>query len=177
MGIMATIGNIRTSLSRRSESQRTPFGSNVGEQPARAHVPAEEIDLYARQGVSNAKRAEIENHLAGCLSCRSKITQAVEFSHALAQLQREVADMRDERRIPTDDPATLQVLGAGSPDHRDVRIRDVSKGGMYIRTAKPIDKGAHVKVQRGSMISVGEVRYCIPVGEMFHAGILLREVC
>jgi hypothetical protein len=140
------------------------------------HVPAEDIDLYARERVSDARRAEVETHLANCTFCSTKVAAAVEFSRALAQLRREVADMRDGRRIPTDDPATLEVLGTSPVDHREVRIRDVSKGGMCIRTAKPVETGAQVKIQRGAMISIGEVRYCVPVGEMFHAGILIREV-
>jgi hypothetical protein len=177
--ILATVGSILPlPLFRRTPGddsvQRRPF---VVRRFAEIHISAEEVDLYARRTVSDTRRFEIEAHLVDCPVCKSKVAAAVEFSLALAQLNREVADMRAGRRIPTDDPATLQVLSAMSPDRRDVRIRDVSKGGMCIRTAKPIDKGAHVKVQRGTMISVGEVRYCIPVGDMFHAGILLREVC
>jgi hypothetical protein len=148
----------------------------TGRQPAELHVPAEDIDLYARRRISLARGSEVEAHLANCTFCSSKVAAAVDFSRALAQLQREVADMRDGRRIPTDDPAALDVLSATAPDHREVRIRDVSKGGMCIRTAKPIDNGAQVKVQRGTMVSYGEVRYCVPVGEMFHAGILIREL-
>jgi hypothetical protein len=84
--------------------------------------------------------------------------------------------MRDSRRIPTDDPATLQVINPISPEQWEVRIRDVSKRGMCIRTAKPIDKRAQVKVQRGTIGAFGEVRYCVAVGDMFHFGILVREV-
>jgi hypothetical protein len=143
---------------------------------AEMHISAEEVDLYARRRVSDARRSEVEAHIAVCPICRSKIAAALEFSNALTQLQREMADMRDGRRIPTDDPATLEVLNYPSPDEREVRIRDVSKGGMCLRMSKPIDRGTQVKVKRGAVISLGEVRYCIPVGDMFHAGILLREV-
>jgi hypothetical protein len=140
------------------------------------HIHAEDLDLYARGEVPEPRRSEVEAHLADCPFCRSKVAAAQEFSHALAHLHREVVEMRDGRRIPTDDPATLQILNPLSPEHWEVRIRDVSKGGMCIRTAKAIDKGAQVKVQRGTMIAFGEVRYCVVVGDMFHAGILIREM-
>ncbi len=140
------------------------------------HLHAEDLELYARRGASEPKSSEVEAHLADCPLCRSKLAEAAEFSEALSHLRREVAEMRDTHRIPTDDPATLQVLSPLSPDHWEVRIRNVSKGGMGMRTPKAIDRGAQVKVQRGSMIAYGEVRYCVAVGEMFHAGILLREI-
>jgi hypothetical protein len=140
------------------------------------HLHAEDLDLYARRGPSEPKNPEFEAHLAACGHCRSKLAEASEFALSLAQLRRDTAEMRDSHRIPTDDPATLQVLNPLSPDHWDVRIRNVSKGGMCVWTAKPIDRGAHVKVQRGTLIACGEVRYCITIGEKFQIGILLREI-
>jgi hypothetical protein len=140
------------------------------------HIHAEDIELYARRRVSESKRLEVEAHLADCPSCKAKVAAAVAFSNALVHLQREAADMRAAHRIPTDDPATIQVLNPMSPEHWEVRIRDVSKGGLCVRTPKPIDRGAQVKVQRGALIAYGEVRYCVPVGEMFHVGIKFQDV-
>jgi hypothetical protein len=140
------------------------------------HIPPENIDFYARRGLSEPKNPEIEAHLADCLLCRSRLAAAVDFARALLPLQREAAEMRNANRIPTDAPATLQVLILLSPDHWEVRIRDISKGGMCVLTPKPIERGAQVKVQRGTIVACGEVRYCIAVGEKFQAGILLREI-
>jgi len=143
---------------------------------AETHVHAEDVDAYARRRDSAAQRLEVEAHLAVCPSCKSKVAAAIEFSLALAHLHREAAEMRDSHRTPTDDPAILQVLSPPSPDQWDVRIRDVSKGGMCVRTPKAIDRGSHVKVQRGTTINRGEVRYCVPVGDMFHVGIRFMDV-
>jgi hypothetical protein len=140
------------------------------------HVLAEDVDAYARKRDSESQRRTVEAHLATCESCRSKVAAAVEFSRALTYLRRESDEMRESHRIPTDEPASLQVLTPLSPDHWDVRIRDISKGGMCVRTPKAIERGAQVKVQRGAIITCGEVRYCIPVGEMFHVGIRLLDV-
>ena len=140
------------------------------------HISPESIDFYARRGVSEPKNPELEAHLVDCPFCRSKFAAAVDFARALPPLQREAEEMRYAHRIPTDDPAILQVLNPQSPDHWEVRIRDVSKSGMCVLTPKPIDRGALVKVQRGTIIACGEVRYCIAVGEAFRAGILLGEV-
>ena len=84
--------------------------------------------------------------------------------------------MRESQRIPTDEPATLQLLNPLSPDTWEVRIRDVSRGGICVLSPKPMDRGAQVKVHRSTVVAFGEVRYCIAVGKMFHAGILIREV-
>ncbi len=140
------------------------------------HILAEDLELYARGGISEPKNSEVEAHLADCPFCRSKLADAAEFSHELVHLHQGVAEKRDAHRFPTDDPAVLQVLSPLSPDHWEVRIVNVSKSGMCVRTVRPIDRGAQVKVQRGTIIASGEVRYCIQVGETFHAGILLREV-
>jgi hypothetical protein len=140
------------------------------------HVHAEDVDLYARRRISESKRLEVEAHLADCPSCKSRVAAAVEYSFALGRLREEAAEMRESHRIPTDDPATIQLLKPLSPDPWNVRIRDVSKGGLCVRTHKPIDRGAQVKVQRGVTIVHGEVRYCVPVGAMFHVGIRLIEI-
>jgi hypothetical protein len=140
------------------------------------HVHAEDIDAYARRRDSESKRLEIEAHLANCPSCSAKVAAAIEFSRSLSYMQREAADMRASHRTPTDDPATLQVLIPHSLDPWKVRIRDVSRGGMCVRTPKAIDRGSRVKVKRGANISFGEVRYCVPVGDMFHVGLRLLEV-
>jgi len=140
------------------------------------HIHVEDLELYARRSPSEPKSPELEAHLAACPLCRAKLAASAEFSRSLAHLRREAAEMRDGHRIPTDDAATVQVLNPVSSEHWDVRIRDVSKGGMCIRTPKPIDRGSEVKVQRGTLITIGEVRYCVPVGDMFHAGIRILEV-
>jgi hypothetical protein len=140
------------------------------------HLTPERIDLYARRGVSEAKDPEIEAHLAGCSSCKSRLADAVSFARALPSLQRQAAEMRLEHRYPTDDPAILQVLNPEAPGRWKVRIRDVSRGGMCVMSPKPIDRGAQVTVQRGTSVAWGEIRYCVQIGEVFQAGILLREV-
>jgi hypothetical protein len=140
------------------------------------HIPGEDVDLYARGRISLSERHEMEAHLEVCADCRAKVAAAVEFSRALTQLQRDSAEMREAHRVPTDDPATLQLLSPVLSDEWDVRIRDTSKGGMCVRTPKPLGRGTRVKVRRGTGHEVGEVRYCVPVGEMFHIGIRIEEV-
>jgi hypothetical protein len=140
------------------------------------HIHAENIDLYARHRLSEFECREIEIHLASCSACQSKVDTAVEFSQALVQLQRETDSMRAAHRIPTDDPATVQAVNPPSLDQWAVRIRDVSTGGMGLRTPKPINRGTQVIVRRGTLAASGEVRYCIRVGEMFHVGIRVQEI-
>jgi hypothetical protein len=140
------------------------------------HVNAEDVELYARRRLSGAERKSIDDHIAGCPPCRSKVAAAIEYSQALSHMQREAAEMRDSHRVPTDDPATIQVLNPRFPEPWDVRIRNVSTGGMCVRTPRPIDRGTQVKVRRGNQIASGEIRYCVPVGEVYHVGILVSEV-
>jgi hypothetical protein len=147
----------------------------MGREGSEMHIHAEDVDAYARKRDSESQRLEVEAHLANCESCRSRVAAAVDFSRALTQLHREAIEMRESHRTPTDEHATLRVLTPMSPDHWDVRIRDVSKGGMCVRTPKAIDRGSKVEVRRGAIVAYGEARYCIQVGEMFHVGIRLSE--
>jgi hypothetical protein len=140
------------------------------------HLHSDEISSYARRGTSEPVRSKVEAHLAECATCRSSLAEAVQSRGAAAPSHHEVTDQRSGHRIPTDDPAILQIVNPLSSDHWEVQIRNVSKDGMSIRTATPIDGGALVKVQRGTMIAFGEVRYCVAVGDMFHCGILLQEL-
>jgi hypothetical protein len=140
------------------------------------HLQAEDLELYALGRFCEPRSSEVEAHLASCPLCRSNLADAAEFAQALAKLGQRMAERRDGHRIAADDSATLQVLNPLSPAHWEVRILNEAKGGMCIRTAKPIEQGAQVKVQRADIIACGEVRYCIPVGESFHAGIVLREI-
>jgi hypothetical protein len=138
------------------------------------HIHAEEVDLYARGRISLSERHELEAHLEDCSECRAKVAAAVDFSRALSQLQRDSAEMRAAHRVPTDDPATLQLLGPVPSDEWNVRIRDTSKGGMCVRTPRRVERGTRVRVWRGTAHDLGEVRYCVPVGEMFHVGIRIE---
>jgi len=139
------------------------------------HIDPEEVDLYARGHLSISSRRELEEHLVDCSECRSKVAAGVEFARGLEHLQRESVEMRAARRFPTDDPAAIQTLGPVSSDEWDVRIRDTSKGGLCVRTPKHIERGTRVRVRRGKLLDFGEVRYCVPVGEMFHVGIRVEE--
>jgi anti-sigma factor RsiW len=138
------------------------------------HIHSEKIDAYVRRHTSEAERRAIEIHLESCPACRFEVAAAAEFSQALAGLQQETAEKRKTHRIPTNEAAVIKILKPESLDQWDVRIRDVSKGGMALRTPKAIDRRVQVMVVRGTLVSYGEVRYCVRVGETFHVGIRVQ---
>jgi hypothetical protein len=118
---------------------------------------------------------EVETHLAICSECRDKVAAAVEMFLALAQMQRDIAEMRAARRVPTNDPATIEVVNPVSLDQWEIRIRDVSERGMGLRTPRPLDRGTEVIVRRDAVVVYGEVRYCVRVGKFYQVGIRVQE--
>ena len=139
------------------------------------HIHGEKIDAYARRRTSEFESREVETHLAICSECRDKLAAAVEVFLAVAQMQRDMAEMRAARRVPTNDPATIEVVNPVALDQWEIRVRDVSEGGMGLRTPRPLDRGTEVIVRRDTVIAYGEVRYCVRVGKLFQVGIRIQE--
>jgi hypothetical protein len=85
-------------------------------------------------------------------------------------------DRRRERRTPSDDPGTLQVLKPFSPDVWPTQLIDVSRGGLKLRVPEFLQRGTIVQVHFRTTIAIGEVRHCTQTGDEFHIGVKLGEV-
>ena len=85
-------------------------------------------------------------------------------------------EKRREPRYPCNDPVKVRVLSTRGPRFA-ATVLDVSRSGLRLELATPIAKGSEVEVTvRGNVIIFGEIRYCRRTSDIFHAGILIRDV-
>jgi hypothetical protein len=89
----------------------------------------------------------------------------------------EGTEKRREHRIPTDNhPGQIQAFSPFSPTKIRVQIMDVSRNGLKVRTPQFVGRGAIVQVLIKEAIILGEVRYCVPAGAEFDAGIQILDL-
>jgi hypothetical protein len=84
-------------------------------------------------------------------------------------------ERRQEPRDPADQPVEVRIL-AGSGRTLHAHIVDVSPSGLRIRFDRPISEGTRLNLDVGDESVYGLVRYCIPVGGEFDAGVLIEYV-
>jgi hypothetical protein len=147
------------------------------------HITYDDLHLYAQCKLGRFRHFVIENHLHGCALCTSRVGQVRKLlpPSAIAVpahfLQPSPEDRRGEPRISTDDTAQLQVIAPFSTDRITVRVVDVSKSGMQVRSHAPLDPGSTVKVRLKEAILFAEIRNCRRMSENeYRAGLLLHEV-
>jgi hypothetical protein len=80
----------------------------------------------------------------------------------------------------------MRVVDSWSPNHLDVRVLDVSKGGLKLRVPKFLDRGTLIQVHlRGleeagllqeDLMAVAEVRHCAVAGDGFEIGVVFHEL-
>jgi hypothetical protein len=87
----------------------------------------------------------------------------------------EHSEKRRERRFPVNEAASIQSfnpLRQKTPLH----LLDVSRRGLGVSTAQPLHCGSEIQVHMRDAFVLGEVRYCVPVGDAFHSGIFIESV-
>jgi hypothetical protein len=85
-------------------------------------------------------------------------------------------DRRQYVRIPTDDVAQVSVVGAATSEPMEVRVMDVSRGGMRLRLQQMLSHGTMLRVQLRDTTVLAEVRYCVPSKDVFVAGVQVHSV-
>ena len=87
-----------------------------------------------------------------------------------------LSEKRREPRYPCNDAVAVRVMSIG-PRHFPATVLDVSRSGLRLELATPIAKGSEIEVAaRTQLVVFGEVRYCRRAGEVFHVGVLIRDV-
>ena len=85
------------------------------------------------------------------------------------------ADRRREPRFPISAGAQIEIGGFPVQSLRGI-VRDVSCSGVCLEVPTFIENGRPVRINLNAIVIDGEVRYCRPAGNTFHAGVLVREV-
>jgi hypothetical protein len=144
------------------------------------HMLADHLELYALGELSEDLSAVVASHLKVCAECG---TQLEESRAAIGQWVT-LADGPDyfgpenrrSPRVEADDPAVLRVLKPERSPRIKMRIVEASKGGLKLRLPRQLMTGTIVQVYVRELFILGEVRYSIPVGAFFHAGVKIQDV-
>ena len=137
------------------------------------HVSEKRLQSYLSGELSEAMANEITSHLEVCQSCRVRVVNRVEATNHTVGAARD--ERRRQPRMPTDDPASIQIITPLSLERMDVRILDVSRNGLKIRTPKLLTTGAILQVRLRDLLIIGEVRYCVQTPDGFYAGLYIQD--
>ena len=143
------------------------------------HIEEKDLELYLKAQLSSESIAVIDAHLGGCGDCVGKLAEQDKCLWYLAELSAgERAGDGDKRRHPrvvTNEPAAIQVIHPFGIDTWDVRIVDVSIGGLRTYTPKNLMPGSLIKVKMQYSVACGDVRYCVTAENGFYAGVRLHD--
>jgi hypothetical protein len=146
------------------------------------HVSDEDLELYFLARLPSDQLSAVESHLTDCSSCTSRLSDVLGlFRKTLTSNKRhlgnyEGTEKRREHRIPSDESSQMQTFSPFSPAKIRVQIIDVSQNGLKVHTPQFVGRGTIVQVRVKEALVLGEVRYCVPAGGEFEAGIQIQDV-
>jgi hypothetical protein len=143
------------------------------------HPEPEEFALYLKGQLSPDVIPALEQHLAACEACVQALCEQDRYLWCLAEISADELTLDGEKRryprITTDEPAVIQSLAPFATDVWDIRIIDVSKGGVRIHTPRPLEPESLIRVSMKFSIACGDVRHCTSTVDGYHAGIRLHD--
>jgi hypothetical protein len=150
-------------------------------EPDIMHISDEDLELFLIARLPAHQLSVVESHLSNCSSCTSRLSELAGLTFRIRMLSRrfgkyEGAERRGEHRIPADEPGQMQTFSPFSPTKVPIRIIDLSRNGLKVRTPQPVDPGSIVQVRIREAVVLGEVRYCVAAGAEFDAGIHIQDV-
>jgi anti-sigma factor ChrR (cupin superfamily) len=141
------------------------------------HIEEERLELYALGELPEEASGAVESHLKSCVAC------GVQFEESRAAIGQwtptdefKGPEKRKGRRVATDDPALLTVLQPERSARVEIRIVEASKDGMKLLIPNKVITGAIIQIHVRDLFIMAEVRYCIPKGAKFHAGVQIQDV-
>src|SRR5262249_52471286 len=84
-------------------------------------------------------------------------------------------ERRTEPRFPTNRLTVVYSTGPNGPERMFCTILDVSKHGMRVRTARPMEAGTTVRVTLREVSAVARICYCKPASDGFDHGVHVEE--
>jgi len=99
-------------------------------------------------------------------------------SDSFASLERTPAwiERRQAVRFPAHDDVEIEV--AGEPTLKlSGFLRDASRTGVRLALPERVSRGAEVRIKlQGALVLLGQIRYCRCAGDIFYAGVLIRNM-
>jgi hypothetical protein len=136
------------------------------------HVNEDSLELYLKSQLEEESTSAVEAHLVECEDCVTKLAEQDKYLWCLAELH---GERRRYPRVATDEAASVQILNPFSVDVWDVRIVDVSEGGLRIYTPHPLPTESLIRIRMQHSVACGDVRHCTPADNWFYAGIRLHD--
>jgi hypothetical protein len=143
------------------------------------HPSDNQFQWYVRDQLTAEETKDIESHLSECKECARRLTDTLGFLGNFSKLKPQEARASERRREPrfsTEGSAKIQSLNPFSPNYSTVSIVDVSKGGLRLESNDRLGIGTLIRVRLNNTIIFGDVRFCNPSGEKFHAGVQIQDV-
>jgi len=90
------------------------------------------------------------------------------------------AERRSEDRLQIDEPAVLHVLrtttvlGSKGGGRIPVRVMDVSRQGLGLKSEEQLPSGALIRIRiSDTVVAIGEIRYSKEISDGFYSGVLV----
>lgn len=143
------------------------------------HIQEHDLELYLKAELSSEAISVIDAHLTDCGDCVKKLAEQDKCLWYLAELSdgEGAADIEKRRspRVVTNDAAAIQMISPFCIDTWDIRIVDVSKGGLRTFTPRDLAPGTLVKIKMQYSVACGDIRYCVAGENGFFAGVRLHD--
>ena len=143
------------------------------------HPEPDEFALYLKGQLSRDVIPALEHHLASCEACVQALREQDRYLWCLAEISTNEFSLEGEKRryprLGTDEPAVIQSLEPFATDAWDVRIVDVSRGGVRIQSPRPLAVDSLIRVKMKFSVACGDVRHCSPVENGFQVGVRLHD--
>ena len=143
------------------------------------HVGDHDLELYAFERLPDSKTASIRTHIAKCARCQGKLSDVENFKSQLDDLASKQAlrgkEKRKEERFPVRKHGILVALNPNLHRRVEVEIRNLSLNGIGFRINERLPVETTVQVRFDKKFLLGSVRYCVPNGEDFYAGIKVQS--
>lgn len=143
------------------------------------HASDDQLQSFVCDRLTPEQTKDIETHVSECIECVRRLTDTIGFFRNSSKQKPQDASAKERRREPrfsTEGSAKIQSLSPFNPNWSTVSLADVSKGGLRLESDETLGVGTHIHVRLNNAIIFGDVRYCKPAGEKFHAGIEIQDV-
>jgi hypothetical protein len=141
------------------------------------HVSEEQLQSYMSGALSDEDSRQVNSHVDECGSCRTRLEQSRTKTQSTAAVVTQIDhdERRRERRMATNDYASVQVVSPHTLEHMEVRVLDISRNGLKIRAPKFLKIGAVLQMRLRDTLILGEVRYCVRMDDGFWAGLQIQD--
>ena len=144
------------------------------------HLSNDELLRYAHRETTDAEDHNFTTHLTCCESCKDGLLHTELLAGLTDTADASVAPRTGERRrharIPLHERAVLTRLNPLLAGRFPVHILNISIGGLKVHVPEALEPGTIVQLRLRAAVLTAEVRYCIPAGSHFHAGLRTTDV-